>query len=125
MLPTVPVPFFGPSYQGPVEKGDRHRAGGVFPQVWHLRRLGASPLFPLLVHSFSKKHNGNFIFVVEDLEDGVGTARRRTVRIGELSGDGLEIVEGLSDGDLLVTAGVNRLVDGRRVRLLIRTEDAR
>lgn len=61
---------------------------------------------------------GRFVFVIEDVEDGLGTARRRAVRPGELTGDGLEILEGLKDGDLLVTAGVSRLVDGLQVRLL-------
>ncbi|MEE9603168.1 MAG: hypothetical protein V3V75_07680, partial [Thermoguttaceae bacterium] len=27
--------------------------GGVFPQVWHLPRLGASPHFPLHVYSLT------------------------------------------------------------------------
>jgi len=38
----------------PVEKGERHRAASVFRQVWHLRRLGASPPFPL--HAYSQNH---------------------------------------------------------------------
>ena len=32
--------------------------------------------------------------------------------------EGLEIIEGLSDGELVVTAGVSRIVDGQKVRLL-------
>ena len=50
-LPTVPVPFFGRRRARTVEKGDRHRADGVFPRVWHLPRLGASPPFPLLMYA--------------------------------------------------------------------------
>lgn len=62
-----------------------------------------------------------FVFVVEDVTEGVGVAKRRTVTVGELTSDGLEIAEGLRDGDLLVTAGVTKLVDGQQVRLLARS----
>ena len=61
---------------------------------------------------------GNFAFVVEPTEEGFGKVHRRAVQVGELEGEGLEIVEGLSDGDLVVTAGVTRIVDGQKVRLL-------
>ncbi|MEZ4652506.1 MAG: efflux RND transporter periplasmic adaptor subunit [Candidatus Eisenbacteria bacterium] len=61
---------------------------------------------------------GRFAFVVADVKDGAGVARRVSVRTGDLTSEGLEVVEGLSDGDLLVTAGVNRITDGQAVRLL-------
>ena len=40
------------------------------------------------------------------------------VKPGKLMQDGLEIIEGLKDGDLVVTAGASRLQDGLKVRLL-------
>lgn len=69
--------------------------------------------------------NGRFVFVVRDVAEGMGTAVRTAVQVGELTGDGLEITKGLQDGDLLVTAGVNKLVDGQQVRLLTRTGSER
>jgi hypothetical protein len=36
---------------------------------------------------------------------------------GELTNLGLEVVDGLSDGDYLVTAGVHRIMDGQRVKV--------
>jgi RND family efflux transporter MFP subunit len=68
---------------------------------------------------------GRFVFVVEQVADDTGVARRLPVRTGELTGEGLEIVEGLEDGDLLVTAGVHKLVDETRVRLLAPTGGGR
>ena len=41
---------------------------------------------------------GRFAFVVEPGEGGLGTVRRREVRVGELTEDGLEILDGLADG---------------------------
>lgn len=61
---------------------------------------------------------GRFVFVVERADSGLGFVRRRTVMIGELTDQGLEIVQGLSDGEEIVTAGVTKITDGLRVRLL-------
>ncbi|MFN2376619.1 MAG: efflux RND transporter periplasmic adaptor subunit [Candidatus Binatia bacterium] len=47
-----------------------------------------------------------------------GVVRRRAVIVGDLTERGLEILSGLTPGDLLVTAGVRRIEDGQRVRLL-------
>jgi multidrug efflux pump subunit AcrA (membrane-fusion protein) len=44
--------------------------------------------------------------------------RRRDVSIGELTGEGIEIRQGLRDGERIVTAGVSRLSEGQRVKLL-------
>lgn len=60
---------------------------------------------------------GRFVFVVETGAAGVGVARCREVTVGDLRGDGLEIVSGLAAGDLLITAGARRLEDGTEVLL--------
>jgi RND family efflux transporter MFP subunit len=69
--------------------------------------------------------SGRFVFVVQrDESDGkLGTAQRRDVRVGDLTQEGLEVLEGLQDGDLLVTAGVSRIADGQSVRLLEEHQD--
>ena len=55
---------------------------------------------------------GRYVFV---LDKGSGTVGRRAVTVGELTGDGLEVLSGLAEGELIVTAGVRRLTDGERV----------
>jgi RND family efflux transporter MFP subunit len=60
---------------------------------------------------------GRFAFVVERVDEGLGVAHRREVAVGELTSEGLEILRGLADGDLLVTAGVSRIEDGQTVKL--------
>jgi RND family efflux transporter MFP subunit len=60
---------------------------------------------------------GRYSFVVEETEPGLGTVHRRPVEIGELQPQGLEIVDGLFDGERIVTAGVSRIRDGQTVRL--------
>jgi len=39
------------------------------------------------------------------------------VAVGELVSDGLEVFEGLQDGDRVVTSGVARITDGQQVKL--------
>jgi len=65
--------------------------------------------------------DGRFVFVVEEIEGGLGIVRRRPVVVGELTAEGLEILDGLVDGERIVTAGVRRLHDGRKVRLMNET----
>ncbi len=65
----------------------------------------------------AEDRNGRFVFIVAAADTpGVGEVSRRPVTIGELTGDGLEVSEGLSDGDFVITAGVSKLTDGQRVR---------
>ena len=61
---------------------------------------------------------GNFVFVLEQ-GDGTWTARRRAVVVGGITDRAaLIIADGLSEGELIATAGVRRIQDGLEVRLL-------
>ena len=62
--------------------------------------------------------DGRFVFVLEKGEGELGTAHRRPVQVGDLTPDGIEIRDGLDDGELLVTAGVRRIQDGQQVKVL-------
>jgi RND family efflux transporter MFP subunit len=63
--------------------------------------------------------DGRFVFIIEPLEeDGFGVARRRGVTVGELTPEGLEILEGVEEDELVITAGVSRIADGQKVKLL-------
>jgi RND family efflux transporter MFP subunit len=61
--------------------------------------------------------NGTFVFVVEPQDESRGVVRRRAVEVGELTGDGIEVLDGLEEGETIVTAGVRRLSDGEEVAL--------
>ena len=60
---------------------------------------------------------GPYAFVAIPNADGTATVKRRYVKIGNLTGGGLEVIEGLLPGDQLVTAGMSKLQDGLVVRL--------
>ncbi len=49
-------------------------------------------------------------------------ARRRVVTLGPYGDNEVEVRDGLADGDVVVTAGVHKLVDGQRVRVMESSE---
>jgi membrane fusion protein (multidrug efflux system) len=53
-----------------------------------------------------------FVFVVAD-----GVAEKRRVRIGQRRVGDVQIVDGLSEGELVVTEGTQKLRDGAAVRI--------
>ncbi len=57
---------------------------------------------------------GDAVWVVDDQD----RATLRTVRLGLRSRDGVEVVEGLSPGERVVTAGASLLSEGVRVRIV-------
>ena len=73
--------------------------------------------FVVPTFAVSEDRGGRFVFVVEPTENGRGIVLRRAVQVGELTAGGIEIFDGLEDGDLLVTAGISRIQDGLQVRL--------
>ena len=48
-------------------------------------------------------------------EGGKRIARKRTVTVGELYSDKLEIKTGLQSGDVIITEGFQGLYDGQRI----------
>lgn len=54
------------------------------------------------------------VFVLEDAPEGP-TARLRRVRLGDLVGNRIAVVEGLSDGERVIVRGATILADGERV----------
>ncbi|ABV93005.1 efflux transporter [Dinoroseobacter shibae DFL 12 = DSM 16493] len=57
-----------------------------------------------------------FVWIVEDDD----TVRSQPVTLGEASGEMVEILDGLESGTTVVSAGVNHLVEGMRVRPVTR-----
>jgi RND family efflux transporter MFP subunit len=84
--------------------------------------LGGQDRIAIPPFAVGEDRQGRFVFIAEPGTDGLATARRRVVKVGDLTGGGLEILEGLEEGELLITAGVSRIEDGMQVRLL-RTND--
>lgn len=73
----------------------------------------------ITVPSFAvaEDRDGRFVYVVEPVSGDTAKVSRIGVKIGDLTSAGIEILSGLSDGDLVVTAGVSKIEDGQLVKL--------
>lgn len=85
-------------------------------RVVHDNRLNV----PLVPHSALLNEDGEVaVFVAKKHADKTGfSAERRTVRTGYSGAGGIEILEGLVEGDTVVTAGKNSLRDGADIRII-------
>jgi RND family efflux transporter MFP subunit len=59
---------------------------------------------------------GRFVYVVEPADSGFGIVHKKSVTIGQLESDNINVLEGLKDGDYLVIAGVSKITDGQKVK---------
>jgi RND family efflux transporter MFP subunit len=63
--------------------------------------------------------SGDFVYVaVKSSESDFYVAEKRNVTLGELQADGYEIVSGLDKNEVVITAGLSFLYDGRKVKML-------
>lgn len=66
----------------------------------------------------SHDQQGDYVFVAEPSEDDVFVVKRKQIVSGGLTPEGVQIREGLSKDDLVITAGLRFMYEGRKVRLL-------
>jgi len=59
---------------------------------------------------------GRFVFIVEPADSGYGIVHKKPVTIGDLDSEGINILEGLNDGEYLVIAGVSKIIEGQKVK---------
>jgi len=105
-----------------LDRPDARILPGMAAEVSFRFGSGDEPLrYILPPHAVREDREGKFVYVVTETGDGVGTVERRPVVVGELVGEslvaGLEVLEGLSDGERVVTVGASRIEDGQQVRL--------
>ena len=79
------------------------------------RRGGKNPMVPIDTVLEDKVSGGKYVWVVAPSDQ---TAIHKAVRIGNLVGDLIEITDGLEAGDVIITAGLDELNEGMKVRLL-------
>jgi RND family efflux transporter MFP subunit len=70
------------------------------------------------VAAVGKDTQGNFVFVLNKDSDSAYRVEKRMITVGELLPEGFEIISGISENELIATAGLNTLMDGMKVRLL-------
>jgi RND family efflux transporter MFP subunit len=69
-------------------------------------------------HAVLEDSQGRFIYVVNPTDDTRGEVIRRSVVVGNLDENGMQILQGLDSGDRVVTAGMSKISQGLVVRLM-------
>lgn len=93
------------------------RSGMAAEATFRLGASGEPERFLVPPVAVGEDREGRFVYVVEPADSPYAVAHRRGVTVGGLEEGGLEVFEGLSDGDRVVTAGVSRIRDGLLVLL--------
>jgi RND family efflux transporter MFP subunit len=93
------------------------RSGMACEVTFEFEAVSGSEHFVVPAIAVREDQDGRFVFVVELTEDELGLTRRRNVEVGALRSDGIEIISGLQEGELVVIAGVSKIKDGQTVRM--------
>ncbi len=90
----------------------RGRADGLMPGMVSKVRFTSMAAEAIVVPASAVKvgEKGRYIWVVQD-----GKAYRRDVQVGGFSGDGVVVIEGLSQGDTIITKGAQKVSSGMTV----------
>lgn len=73
--------------------------------------------FVIPVHALMQDAEGYYIFTVEKTEDDLGKIRRHNVTRGSLTGNGIILTGGVSEGMRVLTAGMSRVHEDQLVRV--------
>lgn len=72
------------------------------------------PLLPISSVLEDKITKGKFVWV---FDPETSTAKRKNISIGEIVQNEIEVIRGITKGDTVITAGLDRLNEGMKVRL--------
>lgn len=86
----------------------------VFVTTSNTNEVIAVPLTSILTSPNGEK----YVYVVKNLENNVGIVKKQIVTLGATTENGTEIVNGLTDGDYVVTKGSSVLLEDQKVSLL-------
>jgi membrane fusion protein, multidrug efflux system len=69
-------------------------------------------------NAVARDNDGTYVFVVAPAREGFGTVHKKRVSVSALTRQGFRLEGGLTEGELVVTAGIDKMYDGLKVRLL-------
>lgn len=94
------------------------RAGMAADVTFNFKDQSGQPRIYVPSHALLADGDGKFVYLYEAIDGSVGKVVRRQVEIGEFSISGVHVLSGIAEGDRIITAGINHLTDGRKVKLM-------
>lgn len=121
---TTQVDFVSPSVdtntqavlvKAPLQASSRLRTDQLVrvQVVW-----SSAPGLTIPLVSVTRINGQYFVFVVDKGEGGLTVARQRPVELGPVVGNDYELVSGLSPGDQLIVAGIQKIGDGAPITVM-------
>ena len=83
--------------------------------ILHIRDYEATNAIVISVNAVQSDESGKYVFIMNKLGNGKTVAKRKSVIIGEVYNNRVEIKGGLSAGDQLVTEGYQNLYEGQLI----------
>ncbi|NME72609.1 efflux RND transporter periplasmic adaptor subunit [Flammeovirga aprica] len=71
----------------------------------------------LPLSAIGEDESGNFVFTVENIGDDLGVVGKQYIKVGELTDEGILIDRGVEQGQYIITAGLQTLINGQIVKL--------
>jgi len=69
-------------------------------------------------NSVGEDTSGNFLYTVTPDQEDSGVVHKKIIQVGKLTDEGFQILSGVSEGDLIITSGINKMTDGKKVKFL-------
>ncbi|WP_299011160.1 efflux RND transporter periplasmic adaptor subunit [uncultured Tenacibaculum sp.] len=74
----------------------------------------------------SENANGEqYVYVVEDIKDQIGTAKQTIITTGKTQGDIIEVLSGIESGTKIIDEGARSVKNGQEVKILTVSKDAK
>lgn len=105
-----------PVQVGLMGESDNVRAGMAANVTFNFRGQGESSLV-VPAKSVGEDSRGRFVFLVVETGDSLATVQKQRIEVGELTSIGFQVVDGLTAGQKIATAGLQTLIDGQEVLL--------
>ncbi len=102
---------------------NRIRPGMAAEVKFQIEKSTLSRLIIVPPNCVGEDSDGNYVFTLIPDSGNVVKAHKQRVLVGNLTSNGLEIIEGLVGGELIVTAGVSHVQNGQKVKLISNQEN--
>ncbi len=74
-------------------------------------------IFIVPIYALLEDAKGNYLYVVENIQNGIGVIKRVDVKRGKLIADGVVITQGLYENAHVLTAGMHKVQENQKVRV--------
>lgn len=74
--------------------------------------------FVVPVHAVLEDDRGYYLYIVDDVKDGIGIIKRQSITRGELTTNGIIITSGVHRHSRVLTAGMSRVHENQHVRVI-------